>query len=173
MMNKYRNDITGLRAIAIIPVLFYHTELAIFNGGYLGVDVFFVISGYLIARLLLNDLNNNNFSFKDFYFRRIKRLLPALYGVLLFTVFYTSIRFFPNDITNFSESLLYTTLFLSNIFFWRNINYFSDDIIFKPLAHTWSLGIEEQFLQLQLSFYFLVFSCQFLETFYITKQNFI
>lgn len=142
---KYRADVDGLRAIAIILVLMYHGGFALFPSGFVGVDVFFVISGFLITSIIHNSLHQNNFSFIDFYNRRLWRLQPVLISLLCFTSLACLIFFLPEDLTQFSRSARKTSLFISNVFFNQNTTgYFASDSHQLPLLHTWSLSIEWQ-----------------------------
>ena len=148
MSNKigYRQDIDGLRAIAILPVLFFHLGVPHFEGGYVGVDVFFVISGYLITQLIINEHNSpQGFRFSKFFIRRVRRLYPAL----LFTVFVTlvaaSLVFTPDDLERVGGAALHSIAGISNFYFWSESGYFNPSAKVKPLLHTWSLGVEEQF----------------------------
>lgn len=142
---KYRPEIDGLRAIAVLPVLFFHAGIQLFAGGYVGVDVFFVISGYLITSLLLKDIEAEKFSLADFYERRARRILPALLTVSAVTTILVLFWQQPSQIQSFAESLVATGLFLSNVFFWRESGYFAGAAEYMPLLHTWSLAVEEQF----------------------------
>lgn len=142
---KYRREIDGLRALAIIPIILYHAGIKIFGGGYVGVDIFFVVSGYLITSIILTDLENNNFSIKKFYERRARRILPALYVVLLSSAILAWFLFLPDAMVLFSKSLVAASTFTSNIYFWRTSGYFDTANELKPLIHTWSLAVEEQF----------------------------
>ncbi len=142
---NYRRDIDGLRALAVVPVVLYHAFPQWLTGGYVGVDVFFVISGFLITGLLINELDANRFSLLDFYERRARRILPALAVVLLFTYVACWLLYLPDDFRKFSGSLLATGGFASNFFFWRTSGYFDGDVEIQPLLHTWSLAVEEQF----------------------------
>jgi peptidoglycan/LPS O-acetylase OafA/YrhL len=142
---KYRPDIDGLRAVAIIPVLFFHAGVAGFSGGFVGVDVFFVISGYVIALSLLNDLENDRFSIWRFYSRRIRRIFPALFVTLIVASVAACVLFLPSFLLDFWKSLLATSVFLSNMYFWKASGYFQPDALFSPLLHTWSLAVEEQY----------------------------
>jgi len=126
-------------------VLFYHTNLNILKGGFLGVDLFFVISGFLITYKILEELENKSFKVLNFYLKRVRRILPALYSSIFFSILIGILIYLPTDFQNFKDSIFYTIFFASNIYFWRNINYFDPSIDTKVLAHTWSLGIEEQF----------------------------
>lgn len=146
MTLKYRPEIDGLRALAVLPVIFYHAGFHGFGGGYLGVDVFFVISGYLITSLLLGEHSEDRFSIAMFYERRARRILPALFVVLFACLPMAWLWLVPGDMREFCESLLAVLGFASNIFFWHeSSDYFSTAAELKPLLHTWSLGVEEQF----------------------------
>lgn len=142
---NYRAEIDGLRAIAVGPVILYHAGVSAFSGGFVGVDVFFVISGYLITALLLKDMEAGRFSLLDFYERRARRLLPALFVVLAVSTAVAWVTLMPKDMQDFSQSLWATALFSSNILFWREAGYFDTASELKPLLHTWSLAVEEQF----------------------------
>ncbi|WP_244952294.1 acyltransferase family protein [Ruegeria arenilitoris] len=141
----YRREIDGLRAIAVLPVVFYHAGLSWLSGGFLGVDVFFVISGYLITSLLIGDIQRGRLSIVDFYERRARRILPALFVVLAVTTCLAWIWMLPADLRVYSRSLSSVAVFLSNVFFFRNKDYFADEFDMHPLLHTWSLAVEEQF----------------------------
>jgi len=141
----YRPDIDGLRAIAVFIVIFYHYGVWPWTGGFVGVDVFFVISGYLISSIIYPEVIGRRFSILDFYARRIRRIFPALGATLLFAAIAGAIILFPEDLIKFGESLFATALFSSNFEFWREANYFDSSAISKPLLHTWSLAVEEQF----------------------------
>lgn len=143
--NRYNAEIDGLRAIAILSVLLYHFDFALFSGGFVGVDVFFVISGFLITRLILDETQNSRFRFKRFYLRRVRRLFPALFVTLLATFIAATLIFSPEDLEKLSGSLVYALLSASNIFFWLETGYFDTSAALKPLLHTWSLSVEEQF----------------------------
>lgn len=145
MKIKYRPDIDGLRAIAVLSVLFFHTEVPGFTGGFVGVDIFFVISGFLITSILLNEINEGNYSISRFYERRIRRIFPALFPVIIFTIIVGAVLFTPDGYKKLSETTLSTTLFYSNYLFANQSGYFDAPSIEKPLLHTWSLALEEQF----------------------------
>ena len=143
---RYRPDIDGLRAIAVLPVCFFHIGLPGFPGGFTGVDVFFVISGYLMAWMIGAEMIDGHFSLVAFYERRARRLLPALFTVLL-CCFIAALWLIPPKLfSDFGATLTGTVLFASNLVFWRkSANYFEPATDWNPLVHTWSLGVEEQF----------------------------
>ncbi len=144
-MLKYRSEIDGLRALAVFPVVFYHAGFELFSGGFVGVDVFFIISGYLITSLILNDLKNNNFSLANFYERRARRIFPALFVVVFFTSILSFVFLTRSELGSYFKSVIATIFFYSNFYFWKNLPYFESETAFEPLLHTWSLSIEEQF----------------------------
>lgn len=145
----YRQDIDGLRAIAVLLVIFYHIfgESGFFPGGFLGVDVFFVISGYLISYHVVSELEAGSFLLKNFYMRRIRRILPGLLFVLIVVCFIGFFLLTPGDLKKLAETALSACLSVSNVYFWKylSIGYFNPDATILPLLHTWSLGVEEQF----------------------------
>ena len=142
---KYRPEIDGLRALAVIPVILFHAGFEIFSGGFVGVDVFFVISGYLITTILIEDIENKRFSIVNFYERRARRILPALFSVMLVCIPFAWMWMLPSQMKDFSQSLVAVSLFASNILFWRESGYFDAAAEEKPLLHTWSLAVEEQY----------------------------
>jgi peptidoglycan/LPS O-acetylase OafA/YrhL len=142
---KYRADIDGLRSIAIIPVVLYHAGVSPVSGGFVGVDVFFVISGYLITSLITTEIDSQSFSLQVFYWRRAKRILPALLVMMGFCAVVGWLILMPQDYRRLGESLVATSVFLSNVLFWFQFGYFDAAAVEKPLLHTWSLAIEEQF----------------------------
>ncbi len=157
---QYRADIDGLRAIAVLSVVFYHFfEPHGFNG-YMGVDIFFVISGFLITSITQKDLNGNSFSLLNFYEKRIRRILPALTVVILFCAGVGMWLFFPTEGIPFSKSIIATSLFSSNMLFWSEAGYFDSSAFVKPLLHTWSLAIEEQFYILFPLFLMVLARCK-------------
>lgn len=143
--NKYRTDIDGLRAVAVVPVVLYHAGIGVFSGGYVGVDVFFVISGFLITSLILPEIAESRFSFSAFYERRIRRLFPALFAVLLLSCIPALWLLMPEELEDFGQSVATTTIFSSNFLFFSEDGYFEGPADQKPLLHTWSLAIEEQY----------------------------
>lgn len=142
---KYRREIDGLRAVAVLPVILFHAGFSIFSGGYVGVDVFFVISGYLITSILINELEQDKFSIAGFYERRARRILPALFFVMLACLPFAYMWMTPSELKNFGQSLVAVVFFGSNILFWKESGYFASDAELKPLLHTWSLAVEEQY----------------------------
>jgi peptidoglycan/LPS O-acetylase OafA/YrhL len=142
---KYRSEIDGLRAIAVIPVVLFHAGFGLFDGGFVGVDVFFVISGYLITTIILKELGNNAFSLKNFYERRARRILPALIFVILITSILSFIFLTKSELASYFKSVNATLFFYSNFYFWKATPYFNSEADLEPLLHTWSLSIEEQF----------------------------
>lgn len=156
----YRADIDGLRTIAVLPVLFHHAEFSWIGGGYVGVDIFFVISGFLITSILMKEIREDRFSILNFYERRARRILPALTAVLVFCIPFALALMTPEEFKDFSQSLIATLLFVSNILFWLETGYFHPDAEEKPLLHTWSLAIEEQYYIFLPVFLFLMWRYQ-------------
>lgn len=142
---KYRSEIDGLRALAIIPVILFHADFRAFSGGYVGVDIFFVISGFLITSIIIDDIKNNSFSVLRFYERRARRILPALFFVMAICIPFGWMWMQPGQLIDFSESLIAVSLFVSNFLFWSESGYFASAAEEKPLLHTWSLAVEEQY----------------------------
>ena len=142
---KYRPEIDGLRALAVLPVMLFHAGLETFSGGFIGVDVFFVISGYLITTIILKELKQEKFSIVNFYERRARRIFPALFLVMFFCIPFAWFLLLPSDMIDFSKSLVAVSLFASNILFSYEHGYFDAAAELKPLLHTWSLGVEEQY----------------------------
>ncbi|MEP2595770.1 MAG: acyltransferase family protein [Hyphomicrobiales bacterium] len=142
---KYRAEIDGLRALAVVPVILFHAGFELFSGGFVGVDVFFVISGYLITTILITDIENNQFSIFSFYERRARRILPALLFVMLACIPFAWMWMMPSQMKDFSQSFIAVIFFASNILFWIENGYFSAAAEEKPLLHTWSLAVEEQY----------------------------
>ena len=156
---KYRADVDGLRAVAVIAVLLFHLGISTFRNGFMGVDVFYVISGYLITSLIAKELAVGSFSIITFYERRMRRIFPALFSVLFFCILAASVLLYPEELTRFGKSVLTTTFFVSNLYFWhtaRPAGYFDATGSPPPLLHTWSLSVEEQFyLLFPLTLYLL------------------
>lgn len=144
-MTRYRADIDGLRAIAVIPVLLYHVGVPGFSGGFVGVDIFFVISGYLICGMIDADIRKGSFSLANFYKRRILRILPALFVMFLVTSVLAALYCLPVELVDYARSLASAVASVSNVYFAQTAGYFDAPAETKPLLHTWSLGVEEQF----------------------------
>lgn len=142
---QYRPEVDGLRAVAILPVVLFHAGFSAVPGGYVGVDVFFVISGYLITSLILQDLAQGRFGFRDFYARRIRRIAPTLVLALFVCIPFAWLWMLPEELKSFGKMLAATALFLSNVTLWGETGYFEAASELKPLLHTWSLSVEEQF----------------------------
>lgn len=141
----YRREIDGLRALAVVPVVLFHAGFEAFGGGFVGVDVFFVISGYLITSIIIADLDRGQFSLAAFYERRARRILPALFLVAMVCVPFAWFLLLPSDLTGFARSLMALPVFGSNFLFWFESGYFDSEADMKPLLHTWSLAVEEQY----------------------------
>lgn len=142
---SYRPEIDGLRAIAVLSVIFYHAGFSFVSGGFVGVDIFFVISGFLITTIIKNNLDANQFSFADFYERRARRILPALFVVLFISILFAWFCLIPDEFLLFSRALIAVILFVSNTKLGQENNYFDPINELKPLTHMWSLAVEEQF----------------------------
>ncbi len=155
----YRPDIDGLRALAIIPVLLYHAGLGC-PGGYIGVDIFFVISGYLITALILRDLEQGTFSLADFWERRVRRIFPALTACVAVTLLAGWFLLLPRDLESLGDSAVAQGVMGANFYFWQTTNYFGGENLTKPLLHTWSLAVEEQFYILLPLALLGLFACQ-------------
>ncbi|NJC41292.1 peptidoglycan/LPS O-acetylase OafA/YrhL [Brevundimonas alba] len=141
----YRPEVDGLRAVAVVAVILFHTNLGLATGGYIGVDVFFVISGYLISSIILREMDQKRFTFVGFYERRIRRIFPALFVVLLATSVGSWFILPPEQMQTFTQSVVATTAFAANLFFWFKSGYFGGDAELFPLVHMWSLAVEEQY----------------------------
>ncbi|MGX9892707.1 acyltransferase family protein [Francisella orientalis] len=144
---KYYKHIDGLRALAVLAVVLFHLDISWVKSGFLGVDIFFVISGFLITIIIIRDLENKTFSIKAFYLRRMRRILPAFIVVLIFSTVFAWLILLPQDLRDYSKSLVSALGSFSNLYFFSSLNfgYFSTDSELIPLLYTWSLGIEEQF----------------------------
>lgn len=143
--HAYRPDIDGLRALAVIPVIMLHAGVEFFSGGFIGVDVFFVISGFLITKIIWKDVNSGEFSIAEFYRRRARRILPALFFMLFTCGLFGLLLMLPGQFNEFTESALASLIFSANIYFALKLDYFSASASEIPLLHLWSLGVEEQF----------------------------
>ena len=141
----YRPDIDGLRAIAVISVVLYHAFPTIIYSGFIGVDIFFVISGFLISSIIFKKLHKNNFSFLDFYSRRIRRIFPSLLTIMIFCLFFGWLYLTADELKYLSKHLAAGSTFSSNFLLWSESGYFDKEAHLKPLLHLWSLAIEEQF----------------------------
>lgn len=175
--NNYRSEIDGVRAVAILAVVLYHSETnTYFKGGFFGVDVFFVISGYLITRLLLNEYyRKKTIDLTDFFIRRVRRLLPVLLVVILVTFPFAYIYILPESFIEYSKSILSSLVFSSNLFWFFNASYGDNPALLKPFLHIWSLSVEEQYyfiypitLLITLK-YFTKYTLHFLSTLLITS----
>ncbi|MCG2431658.1 acyltransferase family protein [Aequorivita xiaoshiensis] len=144
-IKQFRYDIGFLRAIAVISVLFFHFKVPFFDGGFLGVDIFFVISGYLMTRIVLNGFTRNNFSLKEFYLKRVKRIFPVLI-VVGFVILLVSILLFLNkDAAQNAKNVVFSSMFISNIYYWLYNGYFDSASQGNIFLHSWSLSVEWQF----------------------------
>lgn len=142
---KYRADIDGLRAIAVLAVMAFHFNSQWLPGGFIGVDVFFVISGFIITRIIYAEINADKFKFSNFYIKRIKRILPLFYLVSITSLLISWLIFTPDDLVRFADSLRYASVFIANTYFEKNSGYFAPAAESLPLLHMWSLSVEEQF----------------------------
>ena len=142
---KYRAEIDGLRALAVLPVILFHAGFEWFSGGFVGVDVFFVISGYLITTIIISEMAEGKFSIVKIYESRARRILPALFFVMAACLPFAWLWLTPNDLKDFGQSLVAVSTFSSNILFWLESGYFDTAAELKPLLHTWSLAVEEQY----------------------------
>lgn len=152
----YRPEVDGLRALAVVPVILFHAGVAGLSGGYVGVDVFFVISGFLITSIIVAERRAGTFSLAGFYERRMRRILPALFVVMLACLPFAWLWMIPRQVGQFAPSLAAVALFASNLLFWKTSGYFDDGAELEPLLHTWSLGVEEQYY---LLFPLVVLAC--------------
>lgn len=145
---EFRKEIDGLRTVAVIPVILFHAGFAVFSGGFIGVDIFFVISGYLITATIMADLQAGRFSLTGFYERRARRILPALLLVTACCIPFAWLWMMPEEFRAFSDSLIAVSLSGANFLFWYRSGYFAPEASEIPLLHTWSLGVEEQYYML-------------------------
>ncbi len=141
----YRREIDGLRSFAVLPVILFHAGFSLFSGGFVGVDVFFVISGFLITSIIIEEMKVGRFSILGFYERRARRILPALFFVMLISIPFAWMLLSPSDLHDFAQSLVSIALFGSNFLFWQESGYFDTAAELKPMLHTWSLAVEEQY----------------------------
>ena len=141
----YRPEVDGLRALAVLIVTLYHFDVVGFSGGYIGVDIFFVISGYLITSIIVDELHQGTFTLRSFYARRIRRILPALLAVTLCSIPFAMVILVPRDLEDFGQSVISVGFFFQNFLFYSESGYFGGPAELKPLLHTWSLAVEEQF----------------------------
>ncbi|GAA3852804.1 acyltransferase family protein [Celeribacter arenosi] len=144
-MTNYRPEIDGLRTLAVLPVILYHADATLISGGFVGVDVFFVISGYLITSILISELDEGRFSLMRFYERRARRILPALFTVMICCIPFALAWMPPRQMAEFAQSLIAVVFFVSNMLFFRQSDYHAPAAEEKPLLHTWSLAVEEQY----------------------------
>ena len=142
---RYRADIDGLRALAVVPVVLFHAGFAWISGGFVGVDVFFVISGFLITGIISKEIENQRYSILGFYRRRVLRIFPALTAVTIGTLIGGYFVLTPREYVELAKSAAAVSVFSSNIYFWKSISYFQSANNFQPLLHTWSLAVEEQY----------------------------
>lgn len=145
LIPEYRPDIDGLRAVAVLSVIGFHFGFSFSNGGFIGVDVFFTISGFLITQLIVTEMATQKFSFWRFYARRIRRILPALLVVILTSIAAGYVLLLPSDLALLGQQSTFAAVGASNIYFYMNLGYFDRSAEYLPLLHTWSLGVEEQF----------------------------
>lgn len=144
-MHGYRPDIDGMRAIAVLAVVIYHAFPHAIKGGFIGVDMFFVLSGYLITQIVIKEVWQQRFTLTDFYARRVRRIFPALSVVFVVVMLVCWLILFPDEYTLFMQTVVASIAFVANIFFYTQVDYFAPDTITQPLIHLWSLGVEEQF----------------------------
>ena len=145
LAHNYRPDIDGLRAVAVLSVVIYHAFPSGLAGGFVGVDVFFVISGYLISRILFREIESHRFSLASFYCRRVRRIFPALAACLAAVLAYGFVVLLPSELAQVGKHVFFGASFLSNLALWSESGYFDGAASLKPLLHLWSLGVEEQF----------------------------
>ncbi|WP_420458039.1 acyltransferase family protein [Neolewinella sp.] len=142
---KYRPELDGLRAVAVVPVILFHAGFSLFGGGFVGVDIFFVLSGYLITGILCRQLDAGTFSLITFYEKRARRILPALFTVMAVTLPFAWAWLMPSDMMDYAQSLVAVSTYASNILFWLEAGYWDTSSELKPLLHTWTLAVEEQY----------------------------
>ena len=158
MKANYYPHIDGLRAVAVLAIILFHLDVKYFIGGYVGVDIFFVISGFLITSLLKREMDiNKTINFKQFYTRRIKRIIPALLATIIFSFIFSALIFSPTYLQTIAGSAWSALLSVSNMYFWLEADYFDTSAKLKPFLHTWSLGVEEQYYLLWPLFLFAIY----------------
>jgi peptidoglycan/LPS O-acetylase OafA/YrhL len=162
---NYRSEIDGLRAVALLPVILFHAGIETFRGGFAGVDVFFVISGYLITSIMLAEKQAGSFSLMRFYERRARRILPGVFVVTFTCLVFAWLWMLPGEMEAFSKSVVSVATFTSNLLFWRETGYFAPTSQSRPLLHTWSLAVEEQ--------YYLLFPLFFLIAWRLGKRSLV
>ena len=167
MIKNYRRDIDSLRAISVLFVIFFHLKMPFFEGGFLVVDIFFVISGFLITKIILNDLSENKFTIKNFYLRRVRRIIPLVLFVTLISTLFAYLIFFPGEFIEYYKSLLSVNLFISNFWYATKGGYFGPELEIDPLIHFWSLSVEEQFYLFYPLFLIFFFKKKIFKTFFI------
>lgn len=158
---KYRSDVDGLRAIAVLSVVFFHAFPQLVPGGFVGVDVFFVLSGFLISNILFSQMAKGSINWTEFYLKRIKRIFPALLLVLFSAILIGYFLLFPVEYENLGKHLIGSSSFINNFVLWREAGYFDKASELKPLLHLWSLGIEEQFYLIWPMFVFFIWKLRF------------
>ena len=156
---KYRSEIDGMRALAVLPVVANHLNPKVLIGGAAGVDVFFVISGFLISQIILTDISNGTFTFSNFYSKRVRRIFPLLIFVLILTIAVGWFVLLPSDFADLSSSAAAAAFSVSNLHFFSKVSYFAESSQLNPLLHTWSLGVEEQFYLLFPLIVYAVWCC--------------
>ena len=170
---EYRPEIDGLRAVAVVPVILFHAGFGLFSGGYVGVDVFFVISGFLITSILMKDLDRGEFSIVKFYQKRIRRLLPALFLVVFCSLVAGWLILMPAEFQDFFESVIAVIFCSSNFLFWQESSYWDTSSELKPLLHTWSLAVEEQYYLIFPPFLYITYRKSKKLTFWIISLVFL
>ena len=141
----YHKEIDGLRAIAVLVIIFFHMKIPGFSGGFIGVDVFFLVSGFLITQIIVSSLEAGQFTFRDFYIRRVTRIIPALAFTVAAVLLCSLYLQMPQALVQTAEQSIYALLSVSNMFFWSEASYWAPSAETFTLLHTWSLGVEEQF----------------------------
>jgi len=164
---EYRKEIDGLRAIAVIVVMLFHAGFQFISGGFLGVDIFFVISGYLITSIIFIEKSKDDFSLWNFYERRVRRLMPALFIMMIICIPFAVLMMQPDDLQNFGQSLISTSLISNNILLFITSGYWDLSSEFKPLLHTWSLGVEEQYYIFFPLLVFFIWKFSYMQTIHL------